>query len=128
MPFDRYMPCPCGTGKKVKFCCEDLLSELEAIQKMLEGEQRLACLEYIDKLLETHPDRACLLAIKILVHYEMQQNEPLEKTLQHFEEKHPENPIAAAERARSARILAARRPDRDVRRHRLGQRIDDGRC
>jgi len=99
MPFDRYMPCPCGTGKKVKFCCEDLLSELEAIQKMLEGEQRLACLEYIDKLLETHPDRACLLAIKTLLHYEMQQNEPLEKTLQHFEEKHPENPIAAAERA-----------------------------
>ena len=99
MPFDRYMPCPCGTGKKVKFCCEDLLSELEAIQKMLEGEQRLACLEYIDKLLETHPDRACLLAIKTLLHYEMQQSEPLEKTLQHFEEKHPENPIAAAERA-----------------------------
>jgi len=99
MPFDRYMPCPCGTGKKVKFCCEDLLSDLEAIQNMLEGEQRLACLEYIDKLLETHPDRACLLAIKTLLHSEMEQNEALEKTLQHFEAKHPENPLAAAERA-----------------------------
>ena len=99
MPFDRYMPCPCGTGKKVKFCCEDLLGELEAIQKMLEGEQRLACLEYIDKLRQTHPDRACLLAIKTLLHYEMQQAEGFEQTLKEFEEKHPKNPIAAAERA-----------------------------
>ncbi|MEC7695471.1 MAG: hypothetical protein VYA11_00080, partial [Planctomycetota bacterium] len=99
MPFDRYMPCPCGTGKKVKFCCEDLLSELEAIQKMLEGEQRLACLEHIDKLRQTHPDRACLLAIKTLLHHEMQQAEAFEETLQYFEEKHPQNPIAAAERA-----------------------------
>ena len=99
MPFDRYMPCPCGTGKKVKFCCEDLLSELEAIQKMLEGEQRLACLEHIDKLRQTHPDRACLLAIKTLLHYEMQQAEAFEETLKYFEEKHPQNPIAAAERA-----------------------------
>ena len=99
MPFDRYMPCPGGTGKKVKFCCEDLLSELEAIQKMLEGEQRLACLEHIDKLRQTHPDRACLLAIKTLLHSEMQQAEAFEGTLQNFEQTHPHNPIAAAERA-----------------------------
>ena len=66
---------------------------------MLEGEQRLACLEYVDKLLETHPDRACLLAIKALLHSEMQQPEALEKTLQHFEKTHPQNPIASAERA-----------------------------
>ena len=99
MSFDRYMPCPGGTGKKVKFCCEDLLSDLEAIQKMLEGEQRLACLEHIDKVLKTSPDRPCLLAIKTLLHAEMQQTEAVETTLSRFEEQHPANPLAAAERA-----------------------------
>ena len=99
MPFDRYIPCPCGSGKKLKFCCEDLHVELEAIQKMLEGEQRLACLEYIDGALESHPDRACLLAIKVLLQSELQQSDSLETTLSHFEQKHPGNPIAAAERA-----------------------------
>ena len=99
MPFDRYIPCPCGSGKKLKFCCEDLHVELEAIQKMLEGEQRLACLEYLEKALESQPDRACLLAIKALLQSELQQTEALEATLAHFEATHPGNPIAAAERA-----------------------------
>jgi hypothetical protein len=99
MPLDRYMPCPCGSGKKIKFCCEDLIGELETIQRMLEGEQRLACLEHIDKLLRTFPDRACLLAIKALLQSEMQQEEALSQTLDLFEAKHPGNPLAAAERA-----------------------------
>ncbi len=99
MTLDRYMPCPGGTGKKIKFCCEDLLGELEAIQRMLEGDQRLACLESIETALEKYPDRACLLAIKALLHSEMQQEEALEKTLALFESKHPDNPVMLAERA-----------------------------
>ena len=34
---DPYSPCPCGTGKKVKFCCPDLINELNEIQSMLEA-------------------------------------------------------------------------------------------
>ena len=48
MPIDPYSPCPGGTGKKIKFCCPDLVTELEKIQRMLEGEQRAACLEHIE--------------------------------------------------------------------------------
>jgi len=99
MTLDRYMPCPGGTGKKIKFCCEDLLGELEGIQRMLEGDQRLACLEHIENTLKKYPDRACLLAIKALLHSEMQQQEPLEETLGIFESKHPGNPVMLAERA-----------------------------
>ena len=50
MTIDRYTPCPGGTGKKIKFCCQDLLHELEGVHRMLEGDQRLACLEHVEKL------------------------------------------------------------------------------
>ena len=66
---------------------------------MLEGDQRLACLESIETALQKYPDRACLLAIKALLHSEMQQEESLEKTLALFESKHPGNPVMLAERA-----------------------------
>ncbi|MFP6665825.1 MAG: hypothetical protein VB876_00840 [Pirellulales bacterium] len=99
MAFDRYMPCPGGTGKKIKFCCDDLLGELESIQKMLEGDQRLACLERVEQTLLKHPDRACLLSVKAMLHDEMQQDEARQKTLDQFLERHPDNPIALAEHA-----------------------------
>ena len=43
MALDAYSLCPGGTGKKIKFCCPDLLSELEKIDRMIEGEQFIAC-------------------------------------------------------------------------------------
>ena len=29
MPIDPYSPCPGGTGKKIKFCCSELVGDLE---------------------------------------------------------------------------------------------------
>ena len=55
MSIDRYTPCPGGTGKKIKFCCHDLLNELDGLHRMLEGEQRLACLEHVEKLRGLYP-------------------------------------------------------------------------
>ncbi|MEK6246837.1 MAG: hypothetical protein N2C12_01575, partial [Planctomycetales bacterium] len=92
-------PCPGGTGKKIKFCCSDMMGELEKIQRSLEGDQRLACLEHVEKTLTKYPDRACLLAIKSLLHSEMKQEEALVETHDLFEEKYPGNPVALAERA-----------------------------
>ena len=70
MSIDAYTPCPGGTGKKVKFCCGgDFLAELQKIDRMLEGQQFLACLHYLEGLLgkERARPRACLLATKCLL-------------------------------------------------------------
>ncbi len=64
MAIDAYSLCPGGTGKKTKFCCPDLLSELEKIHRMIEGEQFLACIQHIDQLEQKGQRRACLMAIK----------------------------------------------------------------
>ena len=64
MALDAYSLCPGGTGKKIKFCCPDFLSQLEKIDRMIEGEQFIACLQHIDQLEQKGESRACLMAIK----------------------------------------------------------------
>ncbi|MGB6045411.1 MAG: hypothetical protein WBF93_19805 [Pirellulales bacterium] len=99
MSLDRYSLCPGGTGKKIKFCCNELLGELQTLDKMLGGEQRQACLEHVDRTLKKCPDRPCLLAVKALLQSEMEQDDALIETLDRFEAAHPKNPIASCERA-----------------------------
>jgi hypothetical protein len=99
MPIDPYSPCPGGTGKKIKFCCSDLVAELEKIQRMLEGEQRAACLEHIEGLEAKYPERACLLSIKSMLQAQLGQEEKAEATLSAFMKKYPDNPVALAEQA-----------------------------
>jgi hypothetical protein len=99
MPIDPYTPCPGGTGKKIKFCCSDLVGELDKIQRMLEGEQRAACLEHIESLEPKYPQRACLLSIKAMLEAQLGQDTKAEATLATFIEKYPENPVALSERA-----------------------------
>ncbi|NIL96689.1 MAG: hypothetical protein GTO53_04570 [Planctomycetales bacterium] len=99
MSLDRYTICPGGTGKKIKFCCNELLNDLQTIDKMLSGEQRLACLEHVEKTLAKYPDRPCLLAVKTLLLSELERDDQLKETLNRFDTVHPHNPVALAERA-----------------------------
>jgi hypothetical protein len=61
MALDAYSFCPGGTGKKIKFCCPDFLPELQKIDRMLEGEQYMACLQHIERVrdLPGNHNRAC---------------------------------------------------------------------
>jgi hypothetical protein len=98
MPIDPYSPCPGGTGKKVKFCCSDLVQDLDKVQGMLEGEQPAACLEYVRKLDEKHPGRACLQSMRVAL--ETAIGDPgADATLASFLKQHPDNSIALAEKA-----------------------------
>ena len=99
MPIDLYSTCPGGTGKKIKFCCSDFLGELHKIDRLLEGEQHMACLQHIDQLLEQGRPRACLLAIKGLVLRMTQQFEAAAANAAVFLRNHPDNPVALAESA-----------------------------
>ncbi|MHC4177243.1 MAG: hypothetical protein ACYSWU_07040 [Planctomycetota bacterium] len=99
MPVDAYSLCPCGTGKKIKFCCPDLLGELQKIERMLEGEQNIACLKHIEHLQQQEPDRACLMAIKSRLLQATGRLEEAQANAATFVEKHPHNPTALAESA-----------------------------
>ena len=99
MPIDPYSPCPGGTGKKVKFCCSDLVMELDKVQRMLDGEQMVACLDYVRKLDEKFPGRACLQSIRVSLEDSVGDPEAAETTLAAFLKQNPDNAVALSEKA-----------------------------
>jgi tetratricopeptide (TPR) repeat protein len=99
MPLDAYSLCPGGTGKRLKFCCKDMLPELQHVERMLEGEQYHACVQRIEQLEEKFPQRACLWAIKSQLQRVLGQIDELKTTVQQFVAKYPDNIIALSEQA-----------------------------
>jgi tetratricopeptide (TPR) repeat protein len=97
MAIDPYSSCPCGSGKKVKFCCAALTDEMELIQKMLEGQQRVACLDHVESLDRKHPDQPFLLGVRSMLEIQLERFEDAEKTVRRFRETCPDNPIAWTE-------------------------------
>jgi len=101
MDFDPYTPCPGGKNKKVRFCCRDLLKDLDKLWRMIEGQQFRAALQHIDRL-RAQPefaDRACLLAIRSELLCELEQADEAQANAEQFVEKHPDSPVAWAEMA-----------------------------
>ncbi len=99
MTLDPYSPCPGGTGKKIKFCCSDLVHELDKLQRMIDGDQRVAGLDYVTKLDAKYPGRACLLSARGTLEAMLGNREQSAATLSAFREKYPDNPTALAELA-----------------------------
>jgi tetratricopeptide (TPR) repeat protein len=105
MAIDPYAPCPCGSGKKLKFCCTDLATDIEKISKLVASEQPHAALKHVEQLLAKEPDRASLLDIRAMLELSLHDFDAAEKTLARFLAVAPENPSAHAQSA----ILAAGR-------------------
>jgi tetratricopeptide (TPR) repeat protein len=105
MAIDPYAPCPCGSGKKLKFCCTDLAAEIEKISKLIASEQPHAALKHVEQLMAKEPDRASLLDIRAMLELSLHELDAAEKTLTRFLTVAPENPSAHAQ----ASLLAAAR-------------------
>ncbi|MGL5096200.1 MAG: hypothetical protein ACRDD1_11465, partial [Planctomycetia bacterium] len=50
MTIDPYSSCPCGSGKKFKWCCQAYWPKIEKIHQLLESKQEEAALRAVDKL------------------------------------------------------------------------------
>jgi hypothetical protein len=94
MAIDPYASCPGGTGKKVKFCCADLVGDLEQLDRLIEGDQTSAALEQVKRLAEKHPQRACLMATQVKLELSAKQLGPAAATSRAFLEAFPNNPLA----------------------------------
>ena len=100
MSLDPYAFCPCGSGKKIKFCCcADVTSDLDRILRTYEGEQRLACWKQVDTLIRSGKDRAAFLSIKARLEFELNEMEKAEQTVKIFRGKYPDNPVALSQSA-----------------------------
>jgi len=99
MAIDPYGLCPCGSGKKVKFCCADLVGEIERIQRMIRGDQPAACLQHIESLEAKHPDHPFLLRMKAVLQGQLGEHEKAAETLDRLLSKNAQDTLALAEKA-----------------------------
>lgn len=107
MAVDPYGPCPCGSGKKLKFCCTDLVGEIEKIHRMIEGDQLRAALAHVEQTLRKHPGRASLLDLQVMLQSALGDLDGAEQTLAEFSRIDPKNPTLWAQKA----IVATQRVD-----------------
>ena len=96
MAVDPYAMCPCGSGKKLKFCCSDLVGEIEKIHRMIEGEQPRAALRHVEQTLASHPGRASLLDLKATLEMSLGDLEAARKTVKEFVAKNRDSATAHA--------------------------------
>jgi len=99
MPFDPYALCPGGREKKIRFCCPNMLKEIEQVGRLLESNQTGACLSYIESLEKDHPNCACLTKAKLSVYRSENRWQEALPVAEQFLAHEPDNPTAAAEYA-----------------------------
>ncbi|MGN6548002.1 MAG: YecA family protein [Aureliella sp.] len=100
MTIDNYAPCPCGSGKKMKFCkCVEHPQDYEKIVRLIEGGQELAALDRVNQLLAKTPNAAWLLAMKGELALSLSEHETFKDTAVRFLKLKPDNPLALVMRS-----------------------------
>jgi tetratricopeptide (TPR) repeat protein len=56
MAIDPYASCPCGSGKKFKWCCQDIHAEIDKALRQQQDGQHEAALETMEEVVSRHPD------------------------------------------------------------------------
>lgn len=100
MAVDHYALCPCGSGKKIKFCkCASSIDAVEKVMKMVEGGQMVAALDRLKHVLQEHPDAAWALAIKGRLLISLGEYDSVAENADRFMRLQPSNPLALAQKA-----------------------------
>ncbi|SMP50271.1 hypothetical protein SAMN06265222_10361 [Neorhodopirellula lusitana] len=103
MSIDTYAICPCGSGKKIKFCkCKDSVHELDRVLKMVEGGQLVPALDRLAAVLDEHPDAAWALAIRGRLLMDLREYQSLQENAERFTRLQPSNPLALTQSAAAA--------------------------
>lgn len=55
MEFDVYAPCPCGSGKKLKFCCAPIVEDMAKVVRLQAADQSRQALAILEKVDKSHP-------------------------------------------------------------------------
>ncbi len=65
MSLDQYSPCLCGSGKKLKWCCQDKLRDAAQIYRLISTGQFGHAREALEKKLEEFPEHPLFLRLKL---------------------------------------------------------------
>src|SRR5947208_5776223 len=100
MDIDQYSYCPCGSGKKFKWCCQNIYKDIERAYAQLEQGQQEAALRIINEIAEANPGNPEVWGQKAQVLIYVGQNEQAEEALNKAFELNPNYPFGLLTRAR----------------------------
>ncbi|MFO0914594.1 MAG: tetratricopeptide repeat protein [Pirellulales bacterium] len=100
MSADLYRPCPCGSGKKIKFCCSrPIAADLERVERMIDGDQLLAARERLEGLRAKHPEIAAIRMLEAEISADQEEFDQALTRLDEIQRIAPQNPTVHLFRA-----------------------------
>jgi tetratricopeptide (TPR) repeat protein len=93
MAFDPYGPCPCGSGKKFKWCCQPIHVEIDKAFRQDEEGQHESALRIMEAVVAGHPDNPEAWGRQAQILYQNDQVESAEKALDKALELNPNYPF-----------------------------------
>lgn len=97
MAMDVYGPCPCGSGKKLKFCCQNLAEDMDRISRLIDNHQprqALQQLEQLDRKASSESARGWVVTTQAIVELQMNDAATARDRLRKFLDQHPEHDFA----------------------------------
>jgi tetratricopeptide (TPR) repeat protein len=91
MANDPYAACICGSGKKLKFCCQDILADMQRIEQLRDNQPDVA-LQQLQELYVSHPDRDVLVIELSELSLELGKFEEARDLCVEFLRRHPDDP------------------------------------
>ncbi|MFO1091814.1 MAG: hypothetical protein U0992_00675 [Planctomycetaceae bacterium] len=94
MLMDPYALCPCGSRKKIKFCCHALVGEMEKVLRLQEHNQPRMALQMLEKLGKSHPENPWVVTQTAMLLLSEGRSTEAEAILRSFLRKHQEHAFA----------------------------------
>lgn len=91
---DPYELCPCGSRKKIKFCCHALYGEMEKVSRLQENNQPRMALQMLEKLDKAHPDNPWVVTRTAMLLLSEGHATEAESILRTFLRKHQDHTFA----------------------------------
>ena len=91
MPLAPYDPCPCGSGKKLKFCCQSIADEMDRAFRLMDGNQPRVALQQLELLARKHPHNNWIATTRALILIELNDAATARDVLRTSLEHQPDN-------------------------------------
>ena len=96
MALDPYAPCPCGSGKKSKFCCLDIAPAMEKVSRLRANGQFEQAMSSLEKIDAKTPDRPWVLTTQAALFNDAYQFDQARDALKRVLKVEPAHPVANA--------------------------------
>ncbi len=118
MAIDPYEQCPCGSGKKIKFCCNDIVEDMQKVKSMRENNQLRMSLQSLSRIRKSlkpgHPGEVWVRTSEATILLEDNQLDLAKTAVSEALEALPENPQLLVLSALTAVLADGYEASRDV--------------